>query len=210
MDQKEALQKIKQFVYSHFSLEPSGHDYTHMERVARWSSDLAVKEGADPYLCEVTGWLHDIGDKKLFKDPVHAKEEQNSLLKELEFKENVIEDINAAIDSVSFHKGQLPDSITGKIVQDADRLDAVGAIGIARTFAFGGAKGQQIVSENELVPNSLQHFYDKLLKLAPLMNTESGRQEAERRHQFMLLFLKEFQRETEVQQRRCRGGWTGC
>ncbi|KHE71653.1 HD domain-containing protein [Halobacillus sp. BBL2006] len=199
MNQKEALQKIKQFVHSHFSSEPSGHDFTHMERVARWSSDLAANEGADPFLCEVIGWLHDIGDRKLFKDPVHAKEEQNRLLKELGFKERVIADINEAIDTVSFHKGQVPDSITGKIVQDADRLDAVGAIGIARTFAFGGAKGQQIVSKNEMAPNSLQHFYDKLLKLAPLMNTESGRQEAERRHQFMLLFLEEFQRETEVQ-----------
>ncbi|MGI8315301.1 HD domain-containing protein [Halobacillus mangrovi] len=200
MDQKKALLTIQEYINSYFGTDPSGHDYSHMKRVAQWSKELAQKEGADSFLCEVMGWLHDIGDSKLFDYPEHAKEQLVSLLIELGFTKETIDEILSVMDSVSFRKGQIPCSLPGKIVQDADRLDAMGAIGIARTFAYGGSRGQVIFSENQQTANSIQHFYDKLLKLSTLMNTSAGRQEAERRHQFMLEFLEQFHKETNIQQ----------
>ncbi|ARI77309.1 HD domain-containing protein [Halobacillus mangrovi] len=199
MDQKKALSTIQSYVNSHFGTDPSGHDYGHMKRVAQWSRKLARKEGADPFLCEVMGWVHDIGDPKLFDYPKHAKEKLTSLLIELGFTKETTDEIRSVMDRVSFRKGQVPYSLPGQIVQDADRLDAMGAIGIARTFAYGGSRGQMILSDHQQTANSIQHFYDKLLKLSSLMNTDAGRQEAEQRHQFMLEFLEQFHQETNIQ-----------
>ena len=98
------------------------------------------------------------------------------------------------IESVSFsrNKGCPPGTLEGKIVQDADRLDAMGAVGIARTFAFGGEHGRAM-------QESVQHFYDKLLRLKGLMNTETGKQMAEKRHAFLEQFLEEYKQETAIQ-----------
>ncbi|MDY0408274.1 hypothetical protein RWD45_06485 [Virgibacillus soli] len=122
-----------------------------------------------------------------------VKEELQQFLRTLSFTSIEINTILSIIDSVSFTKGKrIPDTLEGKIVQDADRLDAIGAIGIARTFAYGGAKGQRLYDSNETNNSSLRHFSDKLLKLRDVMHTRSARGIAEQRHAFMENYLKQF------------------
>lgn len=198
MKQDDIIESVKIYVDQNFKKDVTGHGYDHMERVAKWSKILAGREGMEPFQAEVTGWLHDVGDQKLFDDPNQVKEERSSLIRSLGFSSKDQKKIEEAIESVSFRRGKKPDSLLGRVVQDADRLDAIGAIGIARTFAYGGAKGQFIQAATSGSPSSIQHFHDKLLKLKDLMNTDSGKQEAEHRHQFMLTFLEEFKREQNI------------
>lgn len=196
MEQKEVLKKIEHFVEKHFNQDSSGHDVEHMKRVAVWARNIAIEEGDDPFLCEVAGWLHDIGDRKLFKNPEEAVRGRDDLLRTVGFSEQDVETIGSAIETVSFSKGQVPCSLTGTIVQDADRLDAMGAIGIARAFAYGGTRNQPIYSSGG--QSSIGHFHEKLIHLSTLMNTESGKKEAEYRHHFMVRFLEEFDREQQL------------
>ncbi|WP_077621785.1 HD domain-containing protein [Sediminibacillus massiliensis] len=194
MNEKKFLSNIQSYVYGLFHEDPTGHDYHHMKRVALTARRLATIEGADPFIAEVSGWLHDIGDAKLFADGEEAKNEMKGFLRELGLPEEMIKLIELAVADVSFSKGTIPDTMEGKVVQDADRLDAIGAIGIARTFAYGGAKNQLLFDE-EKSNTSIQHFYDKLLLLKELMNTESGKSEAAERHRYMESFLEQFFRE---------------
>ncbi|MBH0229517.1 HD domain-containing protein [Halobacillus yeomjeoni] len=195
MNRREQLERVKRYVEQIFNKDATGHDFEHMERVAVWSRNLAKIEGADPYLCELAGWLHDIGDSKLFEAPEEAVEELKEMLGELGLSNEDCHEVMSAIDTVSFSKGKQPISLTGKVVQDADRLDAIGAVGIARTFAYGGAKGQSMYKRDPDIPSSYQHFYDKIVKLSSRMNTSAGKREAEHRHQFLLNYLEEFKRE---------------
>ncbi|WP_226579193.1 HD domain-containing protein [Halobacillus litoralis] len=195
MEQTTDLKKVKTYVIDQFKHDSTGHDAEHMKRVAFWSRELALKENVDPFLCEISGWLHDVGDPKLYQNPQTALKERDHLLEDLSLSPSQIKTITNAIETVSFSKGKRPDTKVGEILQDADRLDAIGAIGIARTFAFGGARNQAIYKDGEGTDHSIGHFHGKLLKLASLMNTGSGRAEAVRRHEFMLQFLEEFRRE---------------
>ena len=135
--------------------------------------------------------LHDADDHKLFRTDNNANARKFLLRQNLE--EETINQIIAAINSVSFsqNRGKKPESFEGMIVQDADRLDAIGAIGIARTFAFGGEHGRTSDS-------SVQHFHDKLLLLKEEMNTEAAKKMAEDRHRFMEQYLLEYQKETDM------------
>jgi uncharacterized protein len=196
MEQREVLEKIERFVVMNFIQDSSGHDVEHMKRVAVLAKKIAIEEGDDPFLCEVAGWLHDIGDRKLTKKPIEAIRNRDDFLSTIGFAEKDVETISKAIETVSFSKGRKPRSLTAAIVQDADRLDAIGAIGIARTFAYGGSRQQPIYSPEG--QSSIGHFHEKLLKLSTLMNTESGRREAEYRHAFMVRFLEEFDREQQL------------
>lgn len=196
MNQNEVLKKIEQYVKRKFNQDSSGHDVEHMKRVAVWAKKIAIEEGDDPFLCEVAGWLHDIGDRKLFKEPEEAIKARDDFLRTVGFSEIDAKTISKAIETVSFSKGQSPCFRTGEIVQDADRLDAIGAIGIARAFAYGGSRNQPIYSPDDQC--SIGHFHEKLLKLSTLMNTESGKREAEYRHHFMVRFLNEFEREQQL------------
>ncbi len=165
-----------------------------MQRVARTASELAAKEGADPFICEAAAWIHDIGDEKLFSDSTKAIRKLEEFLYSIDCTGEQIQRMKDAAKDVSFRKGRIPDTLEGKIVQDADRLDAIGAIGIARTLAYGGANGQCIWHDNdeEKENTSVQHFYDKLLKLKDRMNTNSATQIAAKRHQFMESYLQQF------------------
>ena len=144
---------------------------------------------ADKEIVALAALLHDADDHKLF----HTENNENtrSFLMENRVPEETIALICAAINAVSFsqNRGKRPDTIEGKIVQDADRLDALSAIGIARTFAYGGEHGRPLLE-------SMQHFHDKLLLLKDAMNTESGRALAEGRHAFLEAFLRELEEET--------------
>ena len=146
------------------------------------------EEECDREVVALAALLHDADDYKIF----HTENNANvrSFLTKQRTAPERIERICEAINSVSFtqNRGKHPETPEGKIVQDADRLDAIGAVGIARTFAFGGEHGR-------LMEDSIGHFYEKLLLLKNEMNTESARRIAEKRHQFMVSFLNEFSEE---------------
>ncbi|MBY7143530.1 HD domain-containing protein [Virgibacillus sp. NKC19-3] len=194
MEREKCLQAIKEYVHTLFYDDVTGHDYFHMERVARTARKIAEQEYADLFITEVSAWLHDIGDAKLFSDSEKAMEEMVAFLKTIELSSSEIMNINTAIKDISFHKGNAPVTLEGKIVQDADRIDAIGAIGIARTFAYGGAK-KQFIYHRDFHDTSIQHFYDKLLKLKDLLYTTTAKEIAHERHVFMEQFLEQFYKE---------------
>ncbi|WP_237648620.1 MULTISPECIES: HD domain-containing protein [Sediminibacillus] len=186
------LHQIETYVYEKFCKEGTGHDYAHMRRVALMACELAVLENADKLIAEAAGWLHDITDAKLTCDQGAAKQELVQFIQDIGIREEEWRAIDKAIADVSFRDGhKQPETLEGKIVQDADRLDAIGAIGIARAFAFGGARGRLIHEEGN-DQTTIQHFYEKLLLLKDLMNTEAAARIAEERHRFMEGFLRQF------------------
>ncbi|QTM99604.1 HD domain-containing protein [Sediminibacillus dalangtanensis] len=192
------LRQIEAYVYRKFCEEGTGHDYSHMKRVASMACMLADREKADKQISEAAGWLHDITDDKLVDDPAAAKLELVQFMKDIGIKEEERSAIDNAIADVSYRYGHnQPKTLEGQIVQDADRLDAIGAIGIARAFAFGGAHGRLIYEEGN-DQTTIQHFYDKLLLLKDLMNTDSAAMIAEERHEIMKGFLRQFHLEWEV------------
>ncbi|MEQ6376064.1 HD domain-containing protein [Bacillaceae bacterium S4-13-58] len=208
MIQMELIAEVKESVRKRFENDSTGHDYWHMARVVHISEQIATKEGADVFQCQLAGWIHDLFDHKLCEHPEEEKNKMSNFLLGRGLSYEEVKKTMNIIEEVSFSKNKTPPTtIEGKVVQDADRLDAIGAIGIARTFAYGGAKGQLIYnpgSETQHIEGlhlqgsastSIQHFYDKLLKLKDLMNTKYGYQLACERHQFMDGFLKQFYKE---------------
>ena len=183
----EAIAYVEQLFHNN----AGGHDTEHMMRVCRNAMKIAEYEpDCDMDVVILAALLHDVDDHKLFatENNVNAR----AFMAARNVPEKQIERICRIIDSVSFskNKDRRPDTIEAMIVQDADRLDAMGAVGIARTFAYGGEHGRQM-------EDSLQHFHDKLLRLKDLMNTETGRKMAEERHVFLETFLTEYTLETE-------------
>ncbi len=189
-----------------FSGDSSGHDYYHSVRVYNNALNIAHKEGGNLFLIKLGALLHDVDDRKLF-DTSDKLQNARRFLNDNDVDEPTIDEICKIIKAVSFKgtESAIPDSIEGKIVQDADRLDAIGAIGIARTFAYGGHKGRQIYEPYEKpledmtaeeyqnhAGTSINHFYEKLLKLKNLMNTDTAISIAEHRHAYMEEFLSEF------------------
>lgn len=189
------INKIYDYVEGVFKDDETGHDYYHMKRVAQMAKKIAVKEHANQFICEAAGLLHDIGDRKLFIDPIKEINKMHDFLNSIGLSTDDIKQINTAIENVSFSKGAIPESLEGKIVQDADRLDAIGAIGIGRAFAYGGSKGKLIYSEQEPVDTTVQHFYDKLLKLKDMIHTDFAKDVATQRHDFMKEYLAQFLKE---------------
>lgn len=199
------MEKIKEYVKGLLAKEYSGHDYYHCIRVYNNAMLICKDMDCDKQLVSVASLLHDVDDAKLFnsKDYYNARKILNDLNYEKDFIEKVINIIKA----VSF-KGKdsvIPSSLEGKIVQDADRLDAIGAIGIARTFAYGG-NHNRLIYDPSVKPNlnmdynqyknannpTINHFYEKLLLLKDMMNLDISKQIAKKRHEFLLLFLKQF------------------
>ena len=178
------------YITSLFADNAGGHDTAHTLRVYRNAMMIAEREtGCDPEVTALAALLHDADDHKLFHTADNAN--ARSFLREQGVGPEETERICRAINSVSFsqNRGKRPDTTEGKVVQDADRLDAIGAIGIARTFAYGGEHGRPMEA-------SVRHFYEKLLLLKDEMNTDTARQIAEKRHSFMVAFLKELEEET--------------
>lgn len=174
-----------------FAGDASGHDLAHSLRVWHNAELIAADEpSCDAEVVALAAILHDVDDHKLFQTTDNAN--ARAFLGEIDVDQERIELICEAISSVSFsqNRGRKPRTIEGRIVQDADRLDAIGAIGVARTFAYGGAHGRGLES-------SVQHFHDKLLLLAGEMNTQTGRRLAEPRHAFLVAFLRELEDEAE-------------
>ena len=172
-----------------FSENAGGHDAAHTLRVYHNAMLIAETEpGCDREIVSLSALLHDADDYKLFR--TENNEHARFFLEKNHVPPEKIERICSAVNSVSFshNRGRFPETLEGKIVQDADRLDAIGAIGIARTFAYGGEHGR-------MLKESVQHFYDKLLLLKDMMHTEKAKQLAAERHEFLEAFLKELDEE---------------
>lgn len=212
MERQPLISRAEEFVRGFFAQDASGHDAWHTFRVRSLALRLAEMEGADPLTVELAALLHDVDDRKLSPKTHDTLGNAVGFLCGQGVEEERIGQICAIIRALSFSSGQVPNSLEGQVVQDADRLDAIGAIGIARTFAYGGAHGRAIHLPEEAarpdmtreeyaarVSTGINHFYEKLLLLKDLMNTASARQMAEARHQYMLDFLREFSAEWEGQ-----------
>ncbi|MGJ9456770.1 HD domain-containing protein [Oceanobacillus sp. CF4.6] len=194
MMEDKQLAAIRDYAFQLFNTDVTGHDFFHMERVVNLVKQIAREENADGFICEAAAWLHDVGDKKLFRNPAQATENMHLFLESISMEESHITIIDTIINRISYRTGRIPETLEGKIVQDADRLDAIGAIGIARTFAYGGAN-HQMIHQPGVTFTSIQHFYDKLLKLKDLMHTDTAKTLAAERHQFMEKFLEQFNKE---------------
>ena len=186
------IEEAKDFIEDLFKNDSGGHDADHSLRVYNNALKIFNEEGnGDLEITSLAALLHDSDDHKLFdtKDNANARK----FLNNHHYDQNKINIICETINSVSFsqNRGKRPTTIEAMIVQDADRLDAIGAIGIARTFAFGGEHGRGF-------SDSIEHFYEKLLLLKDMMNTETGRKMAESRHRFLDAFLEELRAETEA------------
>ena len=188
------INKAMEFARTVFSGDASGHDFDHTLRVYHMATRLAKEENADLQIVQLAALLHDVDDRKLSPETYEGKLRAVAFMKENGVEIGKIETIVDIISRISF-SAQLPppESIDGKCVQDADRLDAMGAIGIARTFAFGGSRGRRMHDPERLDANaSIQHFYDKLLLLKESMHTPTGRRMAEERDRYMRQFLEQF------------------
>ena len=188
------IENAKAFAKDIFSADSSGHDYHHTLRVHALARTIAEAEGADVPVVELAALLHDVDDHKLSPETAENKERTVAFLHSQGVEETGIRRIVRIIDQISFSRNTLPpDTLEGKCVQDADRLDALGAIGIARTFAFGGSHGRAMHDpEGKDHGSSIAHFYDKLLLLKDRMNTDTGRRMAQHRHDYLENFLQEF------------------
>lgn len=181
----------------------SGHDFMHSFRVMKNAEMICEKEGGNLFLILIASLLHDVDDKKISPLTFCDKTNARNLLLKYNFNQYDTEFVLKIIDSISFSHGSEPDSLEARIVQDADRLDALGAIGIARCFAYSGNKSIAIYNKDDLSgctggsDTAISHFYDKLFKLSGLMKTESGRRIAEKRTDFIKLYLDEFLSEIE-------------
>lgn len=202
------IEETKAFVKNKLYGEGSGHDWFHIERVYNLAKYLAEKENADSFIVEMAALLHDIDDWKFSNTNDSNTTTIENFLNSLNIDHDSFKRVIEIIQTMSF-KGGVVDStqhtIEGKVVQDADRLDAIGAIGIARTFAYGGSKNR-LMYDPTIQPidfksldevknaenHTINHFYEKLLKLKYLMNTNTAKEIAEKRHKFMEEFLNEF------------------
>ena len=209
---KNILEVTIKYVKEILTEAEGGHDWFHIERVWKNAKLIAAKEHCDIEVVQLASLLHDIADSKF-----HGGNEEIGPTMAREFLENAglkpqkVDHIVAIVENVSFkggHNTRSHSSIELDIVQDADRLDAIGAIGIARTFNYGGFKNRAMYDPS-IAPNlnmtkeeykkstapTINHFYEKLLLLKDLMNTESGKRIAEQRHQYMEGFLNQFYNE---------------
>lgn len=200
------------FVKQELQNAEGGHDWFHIERVYKNSILIAKEENCDGLIVQLGALLHDIADSKFHDgDETKGPKVAREFLESQKVSEEIINHVINIIENISFKGGNFEKKFTSKeleIVQDADRLDAIGAIGIARTFNYGGFKNKLIYNP-EILPNlsmtkeeyksnnapTINHFYEKLLLLKDKMNTETGKKIAQERHRFMEVFLEQFHAE---------------
>lgn len=197
------------FVKQQLENAEGGHDWFHIERVYKNALLIAKEEDCNLTVVKLAALLHDIADSKFYGgDESIGPKIAREFLESQNISEEIIDHVIAIIENISFKGGNFEKTFSSKelaIVQDADRLDAIGAIGIARTFNYGGFKNRPIYNTNiqpklnmskEEYKNSeaptLNHFYEKLLLLKDKMNTETGKKIAKKRHDFMVRFLAQF------------------
>lgn len=209
---KALIETAIEAVKERFSGDYTGHDYSHTMRVYEVASAIATQETANMEIVQLASLLHDVDDYKLFGGAMGGFSYAQSFLRNQQVEEQRIEEICKIISEISFKGSDTvnPGTIEGMIVQDADRLDAIGAVGIARAFSYGAVHQRKMYDKEEKPKlhmnadeyrknkgNTINHFYEKLLLLKDMMNTETGKQMALQRHRFMEGFLREFWDEVE-------------
>jgi len=212
---RNVIARTEDFVREELGAEPTGHDWWHADRVRRTALYIANKEHADAFIVELAALLHDVCDYKFTGDREAGPQAATEWLCAQYVEQSVALEVAEIIRRMSFRGAnvdELPQSIEGRCVQDGDRLDAMGAIGIARTFAYGGFVRRPIhdPSVREIMHKSaaeyqdhrgttINHFHEKLLLLESRMQTDTGRKIAEERHKFMIDFIRTFQVEWEFE-----------
>jgi len=205
----ETVEKTVLFVKKELSGAEGGHDWEHTYRVWRNACSIAKEEEADLFVVELGALLHDIADPKFHDgDENIGPEKAGGFLRSLALDDDIIEKVKAIVLHVSFKGGNYKSGYNSReldVVRDADRLDAIGAIGIARAFNYGGFKNRSMY-DPEMPPRlnmgpkeyrantgpTINHFYEKLLRLKDMMNTNTGKRMAEERHRFMEGFVERF------------------
>ncbi|WP_432798773.1 HD domain-containing protein [Poriferisphaera sp. WC338] len=209
--QQNIISQIDLLVAEHHAADTTGHDYFHIQRVFKLATYLQSLEGGSLFLVQAAALLHDYADFKLTDNPDQSLLTLREKLTELSLDQETIDTLFHIIAQVSFKGAKVdttPDSLEAQIVQDADRIDALGAIGIARTFAYGGAHDSPIHLPDEIPTHhasfeqykssrssSINHFHEKLLLLKDRINTPSARRIAQQRHDYLQGFLDQFQAE---------------
>ena len=206
------IEKTITYVKKQLANAEGGHDWWHIERVWKSAKKIAETENVNLLVVELGALLHDIADAKFHDgDEELGPQIAAAFMREINVDQETILHVVQIIKHISFKGGKEAQTFTSlelNVVQDADRLDAIGANGIARTFNYGGFKNREIFNPN-VTPNllmskeeykksdapSINHFYEKLLLLKDLMNTETGKQMAIQRHRFMELYLAQFYQE---------------
>ena len=200
------------YVENFFSQDYSGHDYFHTVRVFHMATRIAIKEQADLHIVQLAALLHDVDDRKLSPQTCATKANARRFLAENQVAAEATEQICRIIDEISYagKDSVIPKSLEGKCVQDADRLDAIGAIGIARAFAYGGSHNRfmhhpgmepKMHMSKEEYHNSnsttINHFYEKLFLLKDMMNTPTAKEIAKARDRYMKEYIAQFMAEWE-------------
>lgn len=214
MERLEIIQKTADFIASEFASDGSGHDWFHIDRVRKMALRIGRAEESELFITEMAALLHDLDDWKIKENASHFPEKAKKWLSDLDLEQDISSRILNVIEEVSYKGAGVETpvmSVEAAVVQDADRLDAIGAIGIARTFAYGGHKNRLIYDpaiapemhddfqsyKNSTAP-TINHFFEKLLLLKDRMNTSSAKSIADQRHRFMENFLEQFFDEWEV------------
>lgn len=216
LSQQAIIDQTAEFVKTSLADAEGGHDWWHIYRGWQTAKHLAQTEPVDLFIVELGVLLHDIADSKFHDgDEQIGPNKARQFLQSINVDPTIVDHVVKIIENISFKGGQHQQSFRSPeldVIQDADRLDALGAIGIARTFNYGGHKNRPIYDPN-IKPNlqmtkeeykssnapTLNHFYEKLLLLKSRMNTKTGRQLAEQRHQFMEQYLQQFYQEWDGQ-----------
>ena len=214
MTNEQLIKNTILFVKAELKDAEGGHDWFHIERVYKNSLLISKSEKVDALIVSLGALLHDIADSKFYNgDETIGPKKARGFLESQQVPEEIISHINNIIENISFKGGNKKQNFNSKeleVVQDADRLDAIGAIGIARCFNYGGFKNRKLHNP-EIAPNlnmtpseykastspTINHFHEKLLLLKDRMNTETGKQIALKRHRYMEGFLEQFYGEWE-------------
>ena len=214
MNKEQIINQTVEFVKQTLANAEGGHDWWHIYRVWKSAKQLAQNEQVDLFVVELGALLHDIADSKFHNgDETVGPKKAKEFLTSIGVNEEIIYHVEQIISNISFKGGKEEQKFKSPeldVIQDADRMDAIGAIGIARTFNYGGHKNREIYNpeiqpdlnmtkeqyKNSTAP-TINHFYEKLLLLKDRMNTNAGRAMAEQRHQFMQDYLDQFYREWE-------------
>ncbi|SEM07992.1 uncharacterized protein SAMN04487910_4083 [Aquimarina amphilecti] len=216
MTKEQIIHKTVDFVKNTLKDAEGGHDWFHIERVFKTSKTIAESEEVDVFIVSLGALLHDIADSKFHNgDETVGPKIARNFLESLQLEKDIVNHVVLIIENISFKGGNTEQKFTSpelNVIQDADRLDAIGAIGIARCFNYGGFKNRTLY-DPEIAPNlnmtkeeyknstapTINHFYEKLLLLKDRMNTRTGKKMALERHLFMETFLEQFFKEWEGQ-----------
>lgn len=191
---QDIIAKVADAVRQQLADQGAGHGFDHIERVLANARRINAEVKADPFVVDLAALLHDVGDAKFHGGKERSGELSAVILQEFNIAPEIVDEVITIVDNISFRKRNTatPLSLAGQVVQDADRLDALGAIGIVRTIEYGVSLGQPFYQpENKDAKTGVAHFHEKLFKLRALMNTAAGKRLAEEREKFMYAFLEQ-------------------